>query len=259
MWPPSISPWQTAIAGSTPAPGAQLPHRGRAPLLPRRRRGSVGVLASGESSAAEQAPATRFASIRDRIVRGPSATKFGTLGREPTGGEAVSTLKVIEIVKRRGDITRAEFREQYEGAYVPLVTAALPELSEYARLHVVAAQLPSGWEPDFDALTNHFFADGTPVERVVSVLSGAVGGEIATVASSFMDRSTHRLYRVEECVSQMPEPAEPPERKVILFSRRRDTLTRDEYRDRYENGHAVLAWRVIPTSSGTCATTSSNR
>ena len=150
-------------------------------------------------------------------------------------------IKAITMVRRADGISRADFRSRYESDLVPVVEGLAAESHGYTRNHVVESLIPAGWEPNFDVVSSLWFGSRQELGRCQVALKAELAGH----ASGIIDETTCRTAVFEERQSAVPRAPAAVREKVVLFVARRDLLTLDEFKVRYETGHAVLAKKLM--------------
>ena len=85
-------------------------------------------------------------------------------------------IKSVGLFRRKPGMLREDFVRYYEEKHVPLVLSLMPQIAEYRRNYVVAAQdlghgaastLPIG----FDVMTEVWFRDGAARDAMTRALS----------------------------------------------------------------------------------------
>ena len=110
-------------------------------------------------------------------------------------------FKVIALLSKKPDLSRDEFIEYYETKHVPLIRELLPKIQEYRRgfLDLNGAIIPAGMSaPDFDVITEFWFADRAAGENTLATYGGPVGETIRQDEENFLDRSKMRFIVVDE-------------------------------------------------------------
>ena len=148
-------------------------------------------------------------------------------------------LKVIALIKRRGDLSRAEFRQHYEEIHVPLALRHLDQFSKYVRNHVTAEV--AGGPAGFDCLTEIWYADQTALQRVLTYLQSAAAEPIRRDELAFMAKPENVFFPVEEHVvlEHGSTPSTALSKIVVLAARPPDESV-DAFRRRYEA--TLSAW-----------------
>jgi uncharacterized protein (TIGR02118 family) len=111
-------------------------------------------------------------------------------------------FKVVVLVARKPGMSRADFIRHYETVHVPLVRSFFPEMLAYQRNYVDLAgaiTYPGAAAPDFDSVTQMWFADRAGYEAMTAASTDPVKGKaLADDAEMFMDTTKTRLFVVEE-------------------------------------------------------------
>jgi uncharacterized protein (TIGR02118 family) len=104
-------------------------------------------------------------------------------------------IKNLGLIPRRGDLTRADFRDYYERRHAPLALGYLRCFRRYVRNHVVAA---TPVEPRFDALSEFWYDSAADLDAVVALLGSPAGAVLREDEAKFMDRPGIRIVRAQE-------------------------------------------------------------
>jgi uncharacterized protein (TIGR02118 family) len=161
-------------------------------------------------------------------------------------------VKVIRLVKRRADLTLAQFKDYW------LTRHALHERHAMATtpLQKVVASIATGevalggTEPPFDGMVALYFRS---FEDATATLSGPGTAAMREDAKSFVDpRTSPQIFADEYLVSEKEDASgtirRPGELKTIrTISRRRD-LTHAQFKDYWLNQHSRLKREVIETT-----------
>ncbi len=105
-------------------------------------------------------------------------------------------LKVIALIRRRADLSRAEFRRHYEEIHAPLALRHLDQLSGYVRNHVTAEL--DGGPAGFDCLTEFWYADRAALQSVLAYMGSPAAEPIRRDELTFMAREENVILSVEE-------------------------------------------------------------
>ena len=116
------------------------------------------------------------------------------------------TVKAVALLKRRDDISHAEFVDYYETRHVPLILSLLPGISGYTRNYADFGEAITGPEAppfDFDVVTELWFDDRAAYDAAMAVAATPdVAAKIATDESHFLVSAKTRFFLVEEQSSQ---------------------------------------------------------
>jgi hypothetical protein len=124
-------------------------------------------------------------------------------------------IKICVLVKRRPDLSRAQFIRYYEENHVKLITRLLPQLTGYRRNYICfddpmtylgpfltendSSQLA---KPDFDVISEARFADRASFESFIAALQAPETARlIAEDEENFCDRPFTRVLVVEEHIT----------------------------------------------------------
>ncbi len=166
-------------------------------------------------------------------------------------------IKQVVLVKFRPDVPRAVLIDRYENDHAPLVRSLLPFFSDYRRNYVVDHPLVSRGRdegPDFDVVTQLWYSDARPLRRALA--DPATETAILESEACLFAPGTMTILECEEYVTPaatlQPHPAGHagrPAIKLIGLIRKKAGMTRDQFIDRYENGHCALALSVLTKDS----------
>ena len=162
-------------------------------------------------------------------------------------------VKIIRLVKRRADLTLAQFKDYW------LTRHALHERQAMATtpLQRVVASIATGevalggTEPPFDAMVALYFRN---LEDARATLSGPGTAAMREDAKNFVDpRSSPQLFADEYLVSEKKDAPGTIRRsgqlKTIRTISRRHDLTHAQFKDYWLNQHSRLEREVIETTS----------
>lgn len=120
-------------------------------------------------------------------------------------------MKVLCFMKKKPGLGRDEFIRYYEENHAPLIARLLPYYSDYRRNYL--AENPtykldhiddtddSG--PEFDVVTEWSFENREMYNKLLAAMGDPqVGETIARDEANFLDRSSIRVFVVEERVSR---------------------------------------------------------
>src|SRR5882762_10473690 len=162
-------------------------------------------------------------------------------------------VKIIRLVKRRADLTLAQFKDYW------LSRHALHEQRAIATtpLQKVVASIATGEvalggkEPPFDGMVALYFGS---LEDVHAALSGPGTAAMREDAKNFVDpRTSPQIFADEHLVSEKEDASATIRRSgqmktIRTISRRRD-LTQAQFKDYWLNRHSRLEREVIETTS----------
>ncbi|HTF13220.1 MAG TPA: EthD domain-containing protein [Burkholderiales bacterium] len=164
-----------------------------------------------------------------------------------------ATVKIVRLVKRRADLTPAQFKEYW------LTRHALHERRaiETTPLQKVVASIATGevalggTEPPFDGMVALYFRS---LEDARATFSGPGTAAMREDAKNFVDpRSSPQIFADEYLVSEKDGAPGTIRRSgqlktIRTISRRRD-LTHAQFKDYWLNQHSRLEREVIETTS----------
>jgi uncharacterized protein (TIGR02118 family) len=149
-------------------------------------------------------------------------------------------LKIIALIKRRADVSRAEFRRHYEEIHAPLALRHLDQMSAYVRNHVTSEL--AGGPAGFDCLSEFWYADRAALRRLLAYLQSDAAEPIRRDEISFMSKAENVFFPVEEhCVlaDRGGVPSEVASKIVVLATRPQGEPT-EFFLRRYQA--ALAAW-----------------
>lgn len=110
--------------------------------------------------------------------------------------------KILLFMKRRPDLTMAQFRDYYENHHAPLCAKYSSGLSRYVRRYIEPQSHPETgtWEePTFDVITELWFEDEAIFKGTLSYLTTALMPEdVIADEKNLFDRSSFRIATVTE-------------------------------------------------------------
>ena len=110
-------------------------------------------------------------------------------------------IKVLALLKKKADLSRAEFITYYENRHAPLILSLFPDIADYRRNFVDRSDaVESGVAAiDFDCVTELWFADSQAYDRFrARSADPAVAKAIADDEENVFDRTATRLFVVEQ-------------------------------------------------------------
>ncbi|MCP5395234.1 MAG: EthD domain-containing protein [Sphingomonadaceae bacterium] len=114
----------------------------------------------------------------------------------------MSGCKVIALLRKRAELTRAEFIDYYETRHAPLILSLLPNIKRYSRnfADFSGAFALEGAAPfDFDCVTEISFASRSDYDAFLAVAAkDEIAQTIASDEENFLDRSGTRMFLVDE-------------------------------------------------------------
>ena len=148
-------------------------------------------------------------------------------------------LKVIALIKRRAELSRAEFRRHYEDIHVPLALRHLNQMSRYVRNHVTAERAPG--PAGFDCLTEFWYPDQAALQGVLAYLQSAAAEPIRRDELSFMAKQENVFFPVDEHLTLENDlvPSGAISKIVVLAARPQEEPI-EAFRRRYEA--TLAAW-----------------
>lgn len=120
-------------------------------------------------------------------------------------------MKIICLLSKRSDLSRAEFKRYYEENHAPLTAKLLPFYTKYRRNYVADIQdyetdhldNKAGNTPPFDVVTELTFDCRENYEKLINALSDPeIRYTITADEENLFDRENMHVYVVEECASK---------------------------------------------------------
>ncbi len=117
-----------------------------------------------------------------------------------------TTYKILLFLKRRADLSVAEFRDYYENHHVPLCLKYAGGVDHYVRRYLDpmpdAASGETGELP-YDVITELWFSDEAVYRGIVQYLSTSImPDEVVEDEKKLFDRSRTRFCTVEEVATR---------------------------------------------------------
>jgi uncharacterized protein (TIGR02118 family) len=110
--------------------------------------------------------------------------------------------KLLIFARRRAGMSREDFRDYYENRHVPLALNYSAGLKHYVRRYLEPT--PGIAEPDFDVVTELWFADRATVDAVLGVMArDAMPADVIADEHNLFDRSSFRFYAVHDCETDL--------------------------------------------------------
>lgn len=109
-------------------------------------------------------------------------------------------IKTVYMLKKRPDMTLAQFIERYESGHAPLGEKYVTNALHYERRFLEPGPSPfTGSEPDFDVITEIWFENRDEMELAMERLADPeVYAEIEADEHELFDRAASRVYVVVE-------------------------------------------------------------
>lgn len=175
-------------------------------------------------------------------------------------------IKMLFLLTAKPGMSRDAFIERYESKHVAASLQLVPFYTEYRRSFLLPESMiavshvgPAAQRPEFDVVTELWFSDQAAVERMQQEIVETDAGELlAEDERHQFDRRKMLSILAEEHVTPAerlmppPQPGMKPAVKMICTMRRRPGMTRDEFIDYYETGHAELAMKILVDDRGRC-------
>ncbi len=108
-------------------------------------------------------------------------------------------LKMIALLKKRADMSRAEFRDYYEGYHAPLILAQQgPNMLEYRRNYLTGEMINGTEDMPFDVITEFLYADRAAFDRAFErMMTPAATRERKEDEARLFDIPAIRVFLVE--------------------------------------------------------------
>lgn len=116
-------------------------------------------------------------------------------------------IKLVALLSRKPGTSFEDFVSYYETNHVPLIERLNTYMADYRRSYVDVATAVKGgiasgpgiWAPDFDVITEVWFADRQTFEKARAALTSPEAARlIAEDEAKFLDRDAKRLFLTEE-------------------------------------------------------------
>lgn len=109
-------------------------------------------------------------------------------------------FKTVYMLKKRSDMTLAEFIERYESGHAPLGVKYVTNALHYQRRYLEPGPSPfTGSEPDFDVITEIWYENREEMELAMAKLADPeIYAEIEKDEEELFDRSASRVYVVAD-------------------------------------------------------------
>jgi len=105
-------------------------------------------------------------------------------------------IKLVMMVRRRGDLTHEQFRDHYERVHAPLAQSLFTSLRGYVRNY--AEKTVTGAETGFDVITELWFDDEQGWKDAAAAMDTPGGKALEADEESFMDRPATVAMLVQE-------------------------------------------------------------
>lgn len=137
-------------------------------------------------------------------------------------------IRTLSLIKRRADLSRAEFRSHYETTHAPLALPHMAGLERYVRYHL-EEELTG--EIGFDVVSAFWFADAEATARLNETLASEAGRPILEDELTFMDKPANTFFPVSER-RLVGTPADEAAEALFVFVRHPGSTPRyDSSRD----------------------------
>jgi hypothetical protein len=111
-------------------------------------------------------------------------------------------FKVMTLLSRKPGLSHAEFVDYYETRHAKLIWKTFPWIVDYRRNFIDLTGAILGQDaapPDFDAITEIWFADRAGYDRMLAVHAAPeTGPAVSDDEDNFLDRSKIRFFIVDE-------------------------------------------------------------
>jgi hypothetical protein len=130
---------------------------------------------------------------------------------------AAETYKIALLMKRRPDISVAQFRDYYETRHAPLATKYSQGIVRYVRRYLDPQPHPEtgpGGELPYDVITELWFADKAVYDATLAYITTAImPDEIIADERNLFDRSSFKIATITEYDTDLGatqhDPAKP--------------------------------------------------
>lgn len=176
-------------------------------------------------------------------------------------------IKMLLLLSAKPGMARDDFIARYESDHVGISLERVPFYHEYRRnflqpesMVAVSHVGPAAQRPQFDVVTQLWFRDQAALDAMQQEMAETDAGEaIADDERQQFDRTRMLMLLADEYVTPanrlMPPPDGPdmiPAVKMICTMRKRADMSREEFIQQYETGHAETAMRTLVDDQGRC-------
>lgn len=162
-------------------------------------------------------------------------------------------LKQVCLLTRRPDMTMAGFRDHYENVHARVAASLMPEALRYQRRYVQPEISPVTGQPipvPFDCLTEIWWETREEFEAAMEAIGqGKAQRRLCEDEEMLFAAHDYPVFSAEDCETPMRgwEQGESLFKQIYLL-KRRPGLSMEEFRERYENEHAVAGARRMPAA-----------
>lgn len=163
--------------------------------------------------------------------------------------QQVKLFKIIRMLKRRHDMTLAQFKGHWLDKYLSAQLRAM----ETGPLHKIVASFSTGEiamggaEAQFDGMATLYFDS---LEQAHAALAGPMMGAMREEEKNFAESAPIQIVADEYLMSQKPFPVHKTsgQLKIIRTVYRRSDLSHQQFKDYWLYNHAKLEDRVVAES-----------
>jgi hypothetical protein len=110
--------------------------------------------------------------------------------------------KLLLFMKRKSGMSLPDFRAYYEEQHVPLCMRYMRGPTRYVRRYI--EPVPGRAEPEFDVITELWFASRVPLDIIIDTLSkDAMPDAVIADEANLFDRSKTRFHAVSEVETEL--------------------------------------------------------
>lgn len=176
---------------------------------------------------------------------------------QPASADASDPVKLVAAVRRRSDLTLAQFYDYWLNTHAPVINEHLETLgaTTYVQSHLVSSTLNAslaashGTGTAYDGIAEVWFPSTTALVAAMATPHGIIANQkIADDEENFLDSSECSLFLTNEYV-QLSGAANPL--KLVSVLRRKDGMSRSQFKTYGINTHAPIAKTALTTLGAT--------
>lgn len=159
-------------------------------------------------------------------------------------------MKVLALMFRRADLSRAQFRAHYEGTHAPLAMATvMAGVSRYVRRHLTREIFGA---PGFDAVVEFRYPNAAAAAALMARVQSAAGAQITADERKFMDRARNTFFAVDEVALPAGAAFAESARMVFAMIKAPAQIARANFMRRYEEEDVPALLRAVGSGAAGC-------